>query len=118
MSQESHIVSEAWFKDRFGVIVKVEVPFSLEDLYVLWASTKHGAKISLLVRAGKRAIRLDIKALDHEKTFSEAIIAGYSPTIPPPPDYPTLPSAGSSDPPPSGERPTPISPLSLTDVVE
>lgn len=76
-------MTKAHFKDRFGVTVAVEVPFPLEDLYVLFKATEEGAKISLLCRAGKRVLRLNILELDPSLTFGNAILAAYSDTTPP-----------------------------------
>lgn len=82
---------KAHFRDKFGVTIEVQTPYDAEDLYTLWLATKAGAKITILVRgANKRVMRLDIRDLDENQTFSEIIIAAHSSTIPPPPPLPEM----------------------------
>lgn len=104
----------AHFKDKFGVLVEVQTPYSAEDLYVLWTSMKQGAKITIIVRSrNKRVMRFDLRTLDSEKTFSEIITCAFSNTsIPPAPALPRemdvyhIPPADSQDTePPASDHP-------------
>lgn len=104
----------AHFQDKFGVVVEVQTPYSAEDLYTLWQATKQGAKVTILVRgANKRVMRVDLRDLDSEKTFTEIIVTGYATTsVPPPPLMPQgLPEMAVFDPRdtlPEENRKTPV----------
>lgn len=76
--------SKAVFVDKFGVSITVIVPFTPEQLYALWNALKVGAKVTILVKAGKRALRLDLKDLDVRATF--ASILSLVETLPAPPE--------------------------------
>ena len=79
---------KAYLKDRFGVVITVIVPFNPEELYILYKAAERGANITILCTANKRKIRLDIRSLDADRTFSESILAAHESTIPPPPALP------------------------------
>lgn len=73
--------SKAVFTDKFGVAITVVVPYTPEQLYALWSALKVGAKITILVKAGKRTLRLDLKDLDVRETFASFL--ALAETLPP-----------------------------------